>query len=1248
MVQVLKKAVYKHGYIFIAAAWLYTISFLFTNYFSYSSSPIKVAGVLSTYIIKQQQRFEDLVNDTSAVNGILSNQPTDVKQSLQNNVLGIYAFRINSMGTPIEIYWNNNTMSVGQADAFKPDGHYFTTYKNGSFDFVRRTVTYKGGKYIMACLIPIRWNYFFNNKYFEPWFQNYPELAAKYDISNDAKGAEVYYAKKAVLFRIKAKPNVNNDQPGTFSTLLRVLAVILLIVFINSIATDIVGVSGFYKTFLLLAALVLLLRYLTYHFSVPFNFRQLKLFTIISGNGMINQSLGDLLINSVLFYWITSFIKFNRPKIFKKGMVPNNRVMIFMSVVSLCFLLFILYFFTDAIISLVGNSQVQFEVTNFFTIDISIIVSFIIICLLFLSFFYLSHLLIKPLFRARISLNYKLLIMVCMGLVFISIRSFSKPAGISLLILVWFVLYIFMLERRKTDAATNIIESPFFLFWAIFFMLSATALISYQMKEIEFHQRKTLAEKYAFKTNEDAAQILGLSVTSLDTAALSNNFWRFYNRDLNKNIKDSLVSTWLEDYQEQYTTHIYTYDATSQHSGLFNEDSLQYTVIKSIVQTQAKKTNSPGLYYYENSPEAFSYIYFMEVDDDKGGNVGSIFIVVDPRRYDRDILFSPLLRIVKNLSNDDNTNYSTAIYKRGRLVKTSNNDFDFSDTISSAEMPKFTDTLINKKGYSQYWYNAGSDKIIVVVKKSDWLLNAFTIFSYLFCLFIALVIFLHYNNLLFKTGFRLGNLRRFFSFNIRTQIQATVIAVSLFSFIIIGIITISFFVVSFNKDTVDKLTTRANVVKNEIEGVEKKHDYQDGSGNHFTNTFKRELNEISAMQQADFNLYDPQGNLINSSQDYIFSNQILSNKMQPEAYKALHYDHKIQHVQDEQIGNISYVSIYIAVRDAKNNVIAYLNLPSLNSQNELKEEINNFLVTLININALIFIFAGGIAILVTSRITSSFTLIGNKMKEISFGRINEEITWTSNDEIGTLVNEYNKMVRKLEQSAQALARSEREGAWREMARQVAHEIKNPLTPMKLSIQYLQRAVNNNAPNVKELSQQVANTLIEQIEQLSKIAGDFSQFANIGNVAMENFEVSEVLASLINLYSADSNLLITWHKEEAPCIIKADKVQINRLFTNLIKNGIEASGDKEVIEITIRQYIKGHNVVIAIGDKGSGIPQEMRQKIFIPNFTTKSSGTGLGLAICHGIVEKASGAIWFETENGKGTTFYVSLPRVTEG
>jgi nitrogen fixation/metabolism regulation signal transduction histidine kinase len=265
------------------------------------------------------------------------------------------------------------------------------------------------------------------------------------------------------------------------------------------------------------------------------------------------------------------------------------------------------------------------------------------------------------------------------------------------------------------------------------------------------------------------------------------------------------------------------------------------------------------------------------------------------------------------------------------------------------------------------------------------------------------------------------------------------------------------------------------------------------------------------------------------------------------------------------------------------------------------------------------------------------------MKAITLGKNNEEIVWTRDDEIGELVKQYNKMVQQLEQSANALAKSEREGAWREMARQVAHEIKNPLTPMKLSIQYLQRAIQTDQPNVQQLTSNVATTLIEQIDHLSKIAADFSQFANIGNKRVEEIDLHSVLRSLVDLYTSNPRVKLQWNQVSQPIIMRADKTHMNRLFTNLLTNAVDACSEARECFLSIKERIESNSVVVSIQDNGEGIPAEMQSKIFTPNFTTKTSGTGLGLAMCKSIVEQAGGSIWFETVEGEGTTFFVRLP-----
>jgi nitrogen fixation/metabolism regulation signal transduction histidine kinase len=208
---------------------------------------------------------------------------------------------------------------------------------------------------------------------------------------------------------------------------------------------------------------------------------------------------------------------------------------------------------------------------------------------------------------------------------------------------------------------------------------------------------------------------------------------------------------------------------------------------------------------------------------------------------------------------------------------------------------------------------------------------------------------------------------------------------------------------------------------------------------------------------------------------------------------------------------------------------------------------------------------------------------------------------------------------------------------------VAHEIKNPLTPMKLSLQYLQKSIAAKSPNVEELTNNVANTLVEQIEHLNHIAGEFSQFANIGNPKNEIFDLNEVIKMVTQLHSVDDRIHINLHVIEKPVMINADRSHINRLFTNLILNAMQAVPSDRNVQINIIEDLTQDAVLIKVKDNGNGIDATMQSKIFAPNFTTKTSGTGLGLAMSKGIVEQAKGRIWFETEAGVGTTFFVELP-----
>ena len=485
--------------------------------------------------------------------------------------------------------------------------------------------------------------------------------------------------------------------------------------------------------------------------------------------------------------------------------------------------------------------------------------------------------------------------------------------------------------------------------------------------------------------------------------------------------------------------------------------------------------------------------------------------------------------------------------------------------------------------------------------------------------------------------------------SIRNQVHSTIIFISLLSFIVVGLATILFFIDRYYSNNRERLSQTIHVMQNEVRNSLSDLTTFDDVIQVYDAIYKEKLDKtitkISELHSVDINIYDLNGNLKASSLPLPYNKGIVSNLMDPEAYYHLNQLREIQFFKNETIGTLSYLSNYVPIVDESGKEYAYLNIPYFASQTKLRQEIASFLVAIINLNAFIFLIAGVVALFVTNRITRSFSFISNKMKQINLGKINEEIVWKRRDEIGELVIEYNKMVAKLDEGAIALAKSEREMAWREMARQVAHEIKNPLTPMKLSLQYLQKAIDNNTDNVKELTKSVARTIVEQIDHLSQIAGEFSQFANIGNPKNEIFDLNESIKLITNLHSSGDTMTISWQPSATKIMIYADKTHINRLFTNLLQNAIQAIPENKHGEINVNESVSGSTVQLTITDNGNGIPAAMQSKIFTPNFTTKSSGTGLGLAMCKGIVEQSKGRIWFETTEGKGTVFYVELPLV---
>jgi signal transduction histidine kinase len=1244
LIRTLKKAIYRHGYLIITAAWLYTISFIFINYWNYNASPQKVKHRLEESLAKQEARLDELLSEKDLLIKLVKDSADEQsKQKIRQESFGLFLYLTDGSGTPAMHYWNTNRMYVNSEDLHQPDGNYFSVKQNGDFELIKRTVQLKGQKLTVLGLVPIRWAYFIENKYLKSDFAHYPGLGKQYEINFDKDAIPILNSAGKEIFSIKMKVGRSFIAYDSVTIVLRVLAVILLLVFFNMIAQELVERIGFRSGFLFLLTVVFLIRLITYQVNFPLDYSKLPLFdpTIYASN-FLHPSLGDLLVNAILLFWMLSFYKFHNDHKgwFKKSLPPPVRHYGGLALLTVACLLL-----AGIIKSLVQDSKISMDVTSFFSLTIYSVICFVILCLLVLSFYHFSQIVVKPLTDAAVPLYYQMAAVAITGFAYLLAFVSLNDIAVDLVILAWLIAYLLLLNARKADMGIPLLQSSFFIFWVMIFTLSISAIVMYQNKVLESAQRKKIAEQLAVQTDPSGESLLNIAANSFNERFLLNNFHRFESEYTNKFIKDSLINQNFSGYLNKYDTRIYTYD--SLFHPLYNEDSTSYAAIKTIILNKSKPTAIEGLYSYDNAANGFSYLYQKAIKNNDQ-TLGYLYVTIKSRRYKSEALYPELFSQSQDISSDLNTSYAYAIYNRGKLINHFNN-YNFPLKLTRAEMPGLDFTYKKPPGFSELWYNTGGDKEVVVVKKSAWFTEFITFFAYLFCSFLCIIFLFHLCSNLVRARFKWSGIRSIFLLNIRSQIQATIIFLSVFSFLVIGVSTISFFIFRFNNNNEEKLSKSILVMANEINNkMTPQLIFDDVINTSNVSVAGDQLNEvisdISDLHNVDINFYDVNGNLKVSTQPYIYNKRLLSEQMDPAAFQQMHDEHSIRYIQSEKIGSFEYLSIYVPLMDEEGATYAYLNIPYLNSQNELDQEISGFLATLIYLNAFIFLVAGAIAFFLTSRITDSFNLIGEKMREVNLGKTNEEIQWDRDDELGMLVSEYNKMVKELDQSAQSLAKSEREGAWREMARQVAHEIKNPLTPMKLSIQYLQKAIQSDAPNVKELSANMAITLIEQIDQLSKIAGDFSQFANIGNARMEKLDIMEVLSSLLRLYEANPRVKIHWKKPSEHYLVYSDKTQMNRLFTNLLQNAIEAKEDPgSKIEIHINQQVESGQLLISVQDNSGGVPTALRDDIFTPNFTTKSSGTGLGLAICRGIVENANGQIWFETTEGVGSTFFVQLP-----
>lgn len=1133
--------------------------------------------------------------------------------------------------------WSDNSVPISVSFQKSLADSSFVYLKNAWY--VPRTVVH--GKFKLVGLILIKHAYLYENKYLSSSFQKDFNASASVKIISVKSHTSfpIVDCHKKYLFSLIFDQDTHQLLYQVYiPSLSYFLFLIFSLWFIYKIICEIKNSKernlAVFDTFVLISCTKLLLSY----YQVPAVFYSLEIFKAQYFATNEVTSLGDLLLWSIIV--LASILIFYKSYTFKdlggaNKWIIRGKIILRLLVVIVFFnaLFFLLK-------SLILNSTISFEANKLLQFDTYSFFGYIIIILLITSFTLYFNKIIAA-YRQYVSFKEFITIFLSLttlvALVYLlDNNSIPLFATFFLILLGSSMLYI-QFKIKSTYSYSALIYIVFcYSLYTVYIVTNYTSIRNYGQKKI-----------LAYSLSSERDHVAEYILTNLDEKIQNDStLLTLISRkeiDLNR-IYDYLKKVYLEGYFERYDLEQITICSPKDSVLLDSPESGNpncYHFFHNLINEKGSKIEESNFYYVDNKNGRINYLGWFEYHPKNQKEPVSIFIDLNSQPVNTENLGYPELLLDKRfLQFAKYSDYSYAKYYKGQLISQFGK-YNYNLTSKSYNATNEEYTKLKLNGQEHLIYRPNKESLIILSSPAPNLLDISVFFSYTFLVYFLIVTVVI---LIIKLPLATTILEP----NFKNKIQFSLMSMLFISLILIGSGTLFFNKRQYLKKHYEIISEKLQSINNQlsqefdrdsrIDDQWKKYPY--GSLNNL-------LINTSNTFYIDINLYNPEGNLIATSRPEIFEKGLIGTKMNARAYTSMVNDMKAEVIHNEKIGDLDYISAYIPLKNKNNELLAYINLPYFTRQEELTREVSTMVVAAVNIYVLLLLITFLIVVFISRRITTPLRLIQMKFSEIKLGQQYEKIEYPINDEIGGLVNEYNRMVSELEKSVEMLAKSERESAWREMAKQIAHEIKNPLTPMKLSVQHLQRAWQDKNEKFGSYLDRICKTLIEEIENLSSIATEFSNFAKMPKAVNEPMDLITKLNNVVNLFS-DDNVIFNVHLnsiEEA--VIFADKEQVSRVFINLIKNAIQ-SVEKDttpIIDITLmknKEWISVH-----VKDNGKGIPEEMREKLFRPNFTTKTSGMGLGLAIVKSIVEGAGGSVTYETEIDKGTTFIVFFPAYHE-
>lgn len=1119
--------------------------------------------------------------------------------------------------------WSSNRVMTYPLK-YNADTFFVAQLDNGYYQVQQRSK----GDLILIGLNLIKYNFPFPNDHLSNKFNPAYELPKKLSIQINGK-TDAVKIPSIINYNPSSKPDDNN---AIFFFIVFLVAYIFTLLSIYRLYQSITILNQKKLLFLIFYSLdVIIIRLLIYFFHIPGNLQETSFFNPTYFASIIFfDSLGDLMLNAISIFAICLAVFIHFPISDQKSKSLSYH---YFKTFSIFFHFFIFFKLLEAFIKiLIFDSNYSLDLSNIFSLSLPGYFSFFALFLLILSYTLIGIRLFETTFREFRAKTLPFFVSLgsafFLSLFFVLLRS--QNIAIPLVPLL-FILLLLLQKLYYKNLFNN-----FSILLLLFFFSFVAAFLIFHYNSIKEKQNRKL---FAYKISNTSDPIAEYQFSQFQKEINNDDF-------IQQNISNALTDDYYLDsiifyLNEKYFSRIFR-GYSSTHT-ICTDDQLLLIQPEEIltncndyfenqIHSFCDSTLSSHLFRY-NLSEAFRYIakfhFYPIVNDD------SMRITVFSEFYYKtlpeeglgypDLLVDQSIDLIPDLSS-----YSYARYHNGELFYKFGNFNYFLQSDTSFNEPFFT----NSQGYNHYFYPINDNNHIIISKARSGILNLLAPFAYLFISFtiiLLILLFIFFHSPLIQS----------ISLNFSNRLQIIIISIIIVIFLFEGLLAI-FYIRKINSDKNNEiLKEKTHSVLIELEHKLSNENVLDISMQEYLSNL---LNKFSMVFFSDINLYNLSGQLLATSRPPIFEEGLTSTLMNPVAFNKLNFEKQLLFIHQEKIGEHFYLSAYIPFRNANGEISAYLNLPYFAKQSELREEIASFLSTFLNIYILFIVLSVVLSFIISRYTTQPLKILQNKLSQLTLLRSNEKISWKSRDEIGKLVDEYNRKVDELESSALLLAQSERESAWREMAKQIAHEIKNPLTPMKLSVQALQKSWNEKSPDFSFRIKRFTKTIIDQIEELSRIATEFSDFAKMPQPKVETFDLSEPIESVIDLYKDSENINISFQYDKSrtyPFI--GDKKLIFRAFSNIIKNSVQALDNNSSGKIRIILDKTPDHYEIQFSDNGPGIPLEISDKIFSPNFTTKSGGMGLGLAMVKNIIQSYSGTISYSSFEGKGTTFILCLP-----